>query len=165
MTRAITNSNAVTYLSSLHRWRSWDEGGWLNKLTSFSGGPGPFIYLKTTFSGIFKYLTCNNEQISDAFRQNLSRNMSKNAFFMKNSNLYYSLNTLSGVASERRAHLRGFAPMAQTGTHQGCSDLSDGKSLATCGRFDRLGIWTPYLPLQRQTTCAVWPIWIMYTLN
>jgi len=39
------------------------------------------------------------------------------------------------------AHFRGFAPRS---THQGCSG---GESLATCGRFDRLGIWTPYLPL------------------
>jgi len=32
-------------------------------------------------------------------------------------------------------------------THQGCSS---GESLATYGRFNRLGIWTPYLPHQKQ---------------
>jgi len=42
------------------------------------------------------------------------------------------------------AHLRGFAPGL---TLQVCSG---GESLATCGRFDRLGIWTPYLLHQRQ---------------
>jgi len=42
--------------------------------------------------------------------------------------------------------LRGFAPRP---THQGCSG---GESLAKCGRFDRLGIWTSYLPHQRQTS-------------
>jgi len=41
------------------------------------------------------------------------------------------------------AHHRGFAPGL---THQGCSG---GESLATCGRFGRLGIWTLYLPHQK----------------
>jgi len=43
------------------------------------------------------------------------------------------------------AHLRGFAPGS---THQGCSG---GELLATCGRFDRIEIWTPYIPHQKQT--------------
>jgi len=50
----------------------------------------------------------------------------------------YSLNNLSGVTSER-CQLRGFAPGL---THQNCSGS---ESLATCRRFDRLGIWTAYL--------------------
>jgi len=62
----------------------------------------------------------------------------------KIKSLLYSLNTLSGVTSEwcpsprlcARAHI------------QGCNG---NKSLATCGRFDRLEIWTPYLPHQKQT--------------
>jgi len=54
------------------------------------------------------------------------------------SNLHYTrLNTLSRVTSER-CPFRGFAPGP---THQ--VDCSGGESLATCGRFDRLGIWTP----------------------
>jgi len=42
------------------------------------------------------------------------------------------------------AHLPplGFASVP---TYQSCNG---GKSLAMCGRFDRLGIWTPYLPHQ-----------------
>jgi len=52
----------------------------------------------------------------------------------------HSLNTLSGVTSER-CHLRGFAPGH---THQG---YNDGESLATCRRFDRLEIdLNPILP-------------------
>jgi len=35
--------------------------------------------------------------------------------------------------------------------HKGCSG---GESLAMCGRFERLEIWTPYFPHQKQT-CAV----------
>jgi len=42
--------------------------------------------------------------------------------------------------------LRGFALGS---THQDCSD---GESLATYERFDRLEIWTPYFPLQRKTS-------------
>jgi len=51
------------------------------------------------------------------------------------SHLAFRVSRVSG------AHLLGFAPGP---THQGCS--SDG-SLATCGRFDRLGQWNPYLPV------------------
>jgi len=29
---------------------------------------------------------------------------------------------------------------------------SGGESLATYGRFDRLGIWNPYFPYQKQTS-------------
>jgi len=43
------------------------------------------------------------------------------------------------------AQLCGFAPGP---THQGCSV---GESLVACVRFNRLGIWTPNLPHQKQT--------------
>jgi len=55
------------------------------------------------------------------------------------SNLDYTRLILFWVSRVSGAHLRGFAPGL---THQGCNG---GKSLATCRRFDRLGIWTPYL--------------------
>jgi len=47
------------------------------------------------------------------------------------------------------AHLRGFTPGP---THQDCND---GESLATCGRFDRLGIWTPW----SKRLIVIWIIW------
>jgi len=52
------------------------------------------------------------------------------------------------------AHLRCFAPWP---TLCGCSG---GESLATCERFDRIGIWTSCLPHQRHTSysCAIWPV-------
>jgi len=48
------------------------------------------------------------------------------------------------------AHLRGFAPGT---THQGCSG---GESLATNGRFDRLGIWSPYLYIMLNVESLEW---------
>jgi len=48
--------------------------------------------------------------------------------------------------------LRGFAPET---THQGCNG---GESLATCGRFNRLEIWTPYLSHQTQTSYHLWHV-------
>jgi len=58
------------------------------------------------------------------------------------------------------AHLQGFAPGP---TFQVCSG---GESLATCvriTRFDRLGIWNPYLPIQTQTSYHL--CWINYDLD
>jgi len=44
----------------------------------------------------------------------------------------------------------GISAALRQGPHfKGCSD---GESLATCGRFDRLGIWTPYLSDQKRTS-------------
>jgi len=40
------------------------------------------------------------------------------------------------------------ATLRQGPTHQGCSG---DESLATCGRFYRIGIWIPYLSQQKQT--------------
>jgi len=62
------------------------------------------------------------------------------------SNLHYTRLIPFRMSRVSGAHLRGFAPGP---THQGCSG---GESLATCGRFDRLGNWNPYLPHQRQTS-------------
>jgi len=44
----------------------------------------------------------------------------------------YRVSRMSG------AHLRGYTPKPQ--------GYSEGEPLATCGRFDRLEILTPYLP-------------------
>jgi len=72
----------------------------------------------------------------------------------KKSNLHYTRLIPFQVSRVSGAHLRGFVPEP---THQGCNC---GESLATCGRFDRLGIWTPYLPHQKQTLtiCIIWPV-------
>jgi len=65
---------------------------------------------------------------------------------IKKSNLYYTRFIPFWVSRVSGAHLRGFAPGPIL---QGCSG---GELLATCRRFDLLGIWTPHLPHQRQTS-------------
>jgi len=69
--------------------------------------------------------------------------------------MLYSLNILSSVTSQRCPSPR----LCARAHNQGCSG---GESLATCGRFDRFGIWIPYLPYQRQTSynCTIWPPWL-----
>jgi len=62
---------------------------------------------------------------------------------IKKSKFHYTRLIPFRVSRVSGAQLRGFAPRS---THQGCSG---DESLATCGEFDRLGIWTPYLPHQR----------------
>jgi len=71
----------------------------------------------------------------------------------------YSLLIPFQVSRVSDTHFCRFAPGP---IHQ---ESSGGKSLTTCGRFDRLGIQTPYLPHPRQTsyTCAIWPV--SYKLN
>jgi len=58
--------------------------------------------------------------------------------------LLYSLNTLSGVLSERWLSPR----LCARAILQGCNGS---ESLATCGWFNQIGIWTPYLPHPKQT--------------
>jgi len=41
------------------------------------------------------------------------------------------------------------AALRQGSHNQGCNG---GESLATCGKFDRLGIWIPYHPHQKRTS-------------
>jgi len=60
--------------------------------------------------------------------------LSTNLVGLIKSNLCYTCLIPFRVSRVSSAHLRGFAPRP---THQGCSG---GESLATCGRFDRLGI-------------------------
>jgi len=60
-----------------------------------------------------------------------------------NQNLYYT-RLISFRVSGAYPHL--FAPGA---TLQGCNG---GESLATCGKFDRIGIWIPYFSHHRQTS-------------
>jgi len=62
------------------------------------------------------------------------------------SNLHYTRLIAFRVSRVSGAHPCGFAPGP---THQGCSG---GESLAMCERFDRLGIWTPYLLHQKRTS-------------
>jgi len=66
----------------------------------------------------------------------------------RKSNLHYTRLIPFRVSRVSGAHLRGFAPQ-QGPYNQGCNG---GESLATYGRFDRLGIWTSYLPHQKRTS-------------
>jgi len=64
----------------------------------------------------------------------------------KKLNLHYARLIPFRMSRVSGAHLRGFAPGS---THQGCNGS---ESLVTYGRFDRLGIWTPYLSHQKRTS-------------
>jgi len=64
---------------------------------------------------------------------------------IKKSNLRYTRLIPFRASRVSGAQLRGSAPGP---THQGSSG---GESLTTSGRLDLLGIWTPYLPHQKQT--------------
>jgi len=76
--------------------------------------------------------------------QNLGRGQKYNQQISKlsgkKSNLHYICLIPFRVSRVSGVHLRDFAPEL---SHQGCSG---GVSLATCGRFDRIGIWIPYRP-------------------
>jgi len=60
----------------------------------------------------------------------------------------YSLNTLSGVTSER-------CPSPRLCAKAHTSRLQRWRVVGMCGRFDRLGIWTPYLPHQKRTSSTL----------
>jgi len=60
---------------------------------------------------------------------------------------YPAFNTLSGVMSERCP-----SPQLCSKAHTIKAATARGESLATCGRFDRLGIWTSYLPHLKRTS-------------
>jgi len=71
-----------------------------------------------------------------------TRNARQKSNFCYTRLIPYLVSRVSG------AHVRGFAPRP---THQG---YNGGESLATCGRFDRLEIWTLFLPNQKQTSLS-----------
>jgi len=103
----------------------------MNKFQSFLGRISTEACLKTDYFG-------NKSQKSRICRCLAILGQNKT---LKNQFKYslYSLNTLSDVTTERCPFLP-FCTRAHTSRLQRCDE-----SLATCGRFDRYGIWTPYL--------------------
>jgi len=65
------------------------------------------------------------------------------------SGLHYTRLILFRMSRVSGDHLRGFAVGSKL---QGCSGS---EPLATCGRFNRLWIWNPYLLHQKQTSTTV----------